>query len=307
MGSRDWIVELLGRETFERLAHGLAGAELQSLLMSVMRARATARTAPDILAQYAQDGFCRPAPLDPRTALLIDAELFAAAGAFEPIELAPVTPLGSCSTLALTDQNRVLSALRRSELVADPTNVLALECAHRLKASAGSSIHLATSHRVVRAQPVPPVPHYARHFRLFALGSAGLEQQDHGFTLETLALHIQTLCAGLSRLERCGYRFAARRLELLACPERAALADRLSERLASQLEGPIERKQLEHPYYSGGLRFTLWATSAADSAYPLGDGGTFDWLTKLTANRRAVYVASGLGSQLIAGAFRAGT
>jgi hypothetical protein len=305
MASPEWIVELLGRETFERLTHGLAGAELQSLLMSVMRARAVARTPPDILAQYAQDSFCRPAPLDPRAGLIIDAELFGAAGDFEPIELAPVAPLGCCSALALTDQNRVLSALRRSEVIADPTNVLALECAQRLKASGGSPAHLATSHRVVRAQPLPPVQHYARHFRLFALASAGLEQEDHGFTLQALTLHIQTLCDGLHRLERCGYRFAERRLELLALPERAALAARLAERLAPQVDMPIEHKHLEHPYYSGGLRFTLWATPPAAHAYPLGDGGTFDWLARLTANRRAVYVASGLGSQLIAGAFRA--
>jgi hypothetical protein len=33
---------------------------------------------------------------------------------------------------------------------------------------------------------------------------------------------------------------------------------------------------------------------------PIADGGTFDWLAKLTSNRRAVYVASGLGAQLIA-------
>jgi hypothetical protein len=30
------------------------------------------------------------------------------------------------------------------------------------------------------------------------------------------------------------------------------------------------------------------------------DGGVFDWLAKLLANRRAVFVATGTGSQLIA-------
>jgi hypothetical protein len=37
---------------------------------------------------------------------------------------------------------------------------------------------------------------------------------------------------------------------------------------------------------------------------PLFDGGTFDWLAQLTSNRRAVYVASGGGAQLIAIRFR---
>jgi len=37
---------------------------------------------------------------------------------------------------------------------------------------------------------------------------------------------------------------------------------------------------------------------------PLIDGGAFDWLAKLVSNRRAVYVATGAGSQLIALRFR---
>ena len=37
---------------------------------------------------------------------------------------------------------------------------------------------------------------------------------------------------------------------------------------------------------------------------PLIDGGAFDWLGKLTANRKLVFVASGMGSQLAAMVFR---
>jgi hypothetical protein len=63
----------------------------------------------------------------------------------------------SCSAVALTDQNRVLSALRGTEVVSDPTNVLALECAVRLQANPKVPAHFATSHRVLRAQPVPNI------------------------------------------------------------------------------------------------------------------------------------------------------
>jgi hypothetical protein len=37
---------------------------------------------------------------------------------------------------------------------------------------------------------------------------------------------------------------------------------------------------------------------------PIIDGGAFDWLGKLTANQRNVFVASGMGAQLAAFAFR---
>jgi hypothetical protein len=238
--------------------------------------------------------------VDPREALGIDAELFSAAADFEAIELSPIVPLGTCSTFALTDQNRVVSALRTTEVVADPTNVLALECARRLRSNDRSVSHLATSQRVVRAQPTPKLPGYAPHFRLFVLASAGREHEDHAFTVDSLIHHVRTVLAALDRLEQRGYTFGEWRIEILATAERAELGDRI----ANGIRGNIERKLLTHPYYTGGLRYTLWASPPGGLAVPLADGGAFDWLARLTSNRRAVYVASGMGSQLIALLFR---
>src|SRR5262245_61053107 len=112
-----------------------------------MKRRAAARSSSELLAQYGRDPFSRPAPIDQRTSVAIDGHLLAAAASFEAIELSPVTPLGTSSTVALSDQNRVLSALRTSEVVSDPTNVLALECALRLRVRPKESVHIATSQR----------------------------------------------------------------------------------------------------------------------------------------------------------------
>lgn len=309
--TRSWIVESLGEAGFELLARGLAGSELQSTLLEVMRCRAAARTPAELVAQYRRDGLCRPAAADLRESLAIDGHLLAAAADFEAIELSPVAPLAACSGVALTTQQRVLSALRTTEVVADPTNVMALECAVRLRAGAGSgtgsvpgSIDLATSQRVIRAQPYPRLPGYAPHFRLFALASAGIEARDHAVTAAALARHIRALWAGLDRLEAHGYAFGARRIDLLATAARAQLADRIAAELGAGFA--VERAPLDHAYYSAGLRYMLWVTAPDGAQLPLGDGGAFDWLTRLTSNRRAVYVASGLGAQLIAARFRAG-
>jgi hypothetical protein len=48
----------------------------------------------------------------------------------------------------------------------------------------------------------------------------------------------------------------------------------------------------------------LWVTAPDGAELPLGDGGTFDWLARLLSSRRAVFVASGLGAQLVATRFR---
>ena len=297
-----WRTDSVGPETFERLAAGLAGPELQSLLLEVMRRRAAARDPADVLAQDLRDRFTTPAAIDQRAAVAIDSHLLAGADGFEAIELSPLAPLGACSTVAPTDQHRVISALRGTEVVSDPTNVLALECAVRMRAGRTEPVHLATSQRVVRAQPAPKGPGFAQHFRLFALGSGGPEAKDHAFTVETVVRHVRALSAGLDRLEGHGYAFGARRVDVLATPARAALGDRIAAALGVGLA--TERKVLEHAYYSGGLRYMYWVTSPDGAEVPLGDGGTFDWLARLLSNRRAVYVASGLGAQLVAARFR---
>jgi len=294
MAHRAWIVDPIGASTFDRLAAGLANPALQSLLLEVMHARAQARSAKDLVAQHGRDPFCAPAPVDLREMLAIDGHLLAAAARFEAVELSPVAPLGTCSVVGPTHQHRVVSALRATEVVSDPTNVLALECAVRLRAQPAGDVHLATSQRVVRAQPVPPRAGQTRHFRLFALGSAGIERKDHAFTLETIALHVRTLQEGLDRLERAGYAVGRRRLQILASADRRRLGDQLAERLGA------ERQPLDHPYYSGGLRYRLWVTAPDAEELPLADGGAFDWLGRLAANRRAVFIGSGLGSQSLA-------
>lgn len=300
MAERPWIAAQLGTAALERLAAGLSGSELQSVLLEVMHRRAARRAPRDLVAQYQRDAFCAPAAVDQRTAVELDAHLLAAAVGFEAIELSPVAPLGACSVVALTDQKRVLSALRGTEVVSDPTNVLALECAVRLRAQPAGRVHFATCQRVVRAQPFPKDRGFTQHFRLFVLASGGPEERAHGFTVSTVLRHIRTALAALDRLEAHGYAFGARLVDILTTPEREALGARVAEQLGSL----ATRKVLEHPYYSGGLRFQIWVTDRDGTSIPLIDGGVFDWLARLTSNRRAVYVATGAGAQLMALRFR---
>jgi hypothetical protein len=295
MSRPGWVLDLMDAPVLEQLATGLAGSELQSILLHVMRTRAGLRQPKDVLAQYQRDAFCTPATVDLRTSLEVDGHLLAAAEAFEAIELSPVAPLGACSVVALTDQNRVLSALRMTESVSDPTNVLALECAVRLRSHPKLPVHLATSQRVIRAQPVPKLPGYAQHFRIFVLASAGLEAKDHAFTVQTVARHISTMLNALDRLEQAGYSFGTRRVAILTTAEQQAIGDRVAEVLG----GSVTRGLLEHAYYSGGLRYQLWVTAPDGTSVPLVDGGVFDWLAKIASNQRARYIATGAGAQLI--------
>ncbi len=297
--NRAWVAAGLGEAAHAALAEGLAASEVWSLLLDVMERRARGRTPADLRRQFAQDRFTSLSAVDQRTFVALDAQLLAAASAFDAVELSPLAPLGCCSALSLTSQNKVVSALRGTEVVADPTSVLALECAARLRAAPGAVVRLATSHRCVRAQAFPKKPGFAQHFRIFCLASAARERQGHGFVVDALAEHIATHLAALDRLEQHGYAFPNRRITLLATPETSGPADRIAETIRI----PVDRKPLEHRYYDG-LRFMINAGASGEGGIPLIDGGAFDWVGKLASNRRFSFVASGMGSQLIAYVFR---
>lgn len=302
MAERRWVTEGIDSRTLELLASGLSGTALQSLLLEVMQRRAERKKPAELLAQYRRDPFCEPASVDLRTSLALDQALLAALPQFEAIELSPVAPLGACSAIAPTHQHRVLSALRACEVVSDPTNVLALECAKRLRTAPDRPVQLATSLRVVRAQPVPKLAGFTQHFRIFALASAGREAQAHAFTLRTLVSHIRGMLDALDQLRPHGYEFLARRVVILSTAGRETLARAVG---AEFPDIDVEYQPLDHVYYSGGLRYQIWLTPAASAeTLPVIDGGAFDWLAKLTSNRRAVFVASGAGTQLLARRFR---
>ena len=298
--SRPWVNPGLPAGAYDALTDGLPGSQLWSLLLEVAEARAAGRWPADLVEQWDRDRFVKPALVDQRSLVEVDRYLLAAASAFESIELSPVAPLGVCSIMGHASQNKVLSALRGTEVVSDPTNVMALECARRLRRDPAAVVRLATSHRCVRAQEIPKQPGLTANFRIFCLVSAGLERQHHAFAVEAVVEHITVMLHGLDELERHGFAFPDRRITVMATEERAALGDRI----IAMLGRPVDRALLEHPYYNGGVRFQVAARSSDGIEIPLIDGGVFDWVAQLTSNRRAVYVASGMGSQLVPLLFR---
>ena len=292
---RSWTNEGLSAEALEALASGLPASRLWSVLLGVLEARASRRTTASLREQWGKDRFVQPCYVDQRSLHDVDGHLLAAAAAFEAVELSPLAPLGVCSSVALASQNKIVSTARGTEVVSDPTNVLALECARRLKEDGGLQVRLATSHRCLRAQVFPKRPGLAAHFRMFCLVSAGHERENREFLSGALAEHINTHLAALERLGRHGYRTQNRKVRLLATERNAQLA----ERLAKSVNAQVHHQVLEHSYYDG-IRFMIDIKADQDTDMPLIDGGAFDWLHKLCSNNKITFVASGMGTQLVA-------
>jgi hypothetical protein len=293
---RNWTQAKIDDSAYAALAQGLAASELWSLLLGIAEQRASQRSAAQVRQQWEKDRFVCPAYIDQRTLNQLDAHLLAAACAFEALELSPLAPLGCCSAVALASQNKIVSTVRGTEVVSDPTNLLALESARRLRRDARKPVKLTTNHRCVRAQAVPNRPGHAAHFRLFCMTSAGHERKNQEFLVESLSEHLQTHLNALNRLEQHGYVFPDRIIKILATPQRQALGERIARAAGT---APVIFETLTNDYYDG-LRFMISARSSSGEQLPLIDGGAFDWLRKLCSNRKLVFVASGFGSQLAA-------
>ena len=165
------------------LASSVAPTDLRSLLLAVARGRAASSTPADVLRRYATDRFVRPAEAEPaRLDQLVRQALEELPPSYERIELSPVCPFGSSSVVAKISQDWVVTTFRGSEVVSDPTTVLALECALRRRQDRSRPVRLCTSHRALRAQRFEPP--FAQHFRLLALCTAGRAGAEEELLLE---------------------------------------------------------------------------------------------------------------------------
>jgi hypothetical protein len=197
------------------LEQDLTQADLQTLLLGITRQRAAGVTPATLMRRWREDRYVTPAGSDPRKVWQLEARLWALLpGEFTAIDLSPTTPLGTCTAVAPGSQDRVISTTRGTEVVSDPTNVLALEAAqrrhqarqdarhqarHKADTAATEPVHLACCHRVLRAQPFN-APGFFQHFRLFALVSSDRDQGSAATEARMLTAHLAFWIRALSEL-----------------------------------------------------------------------------------------------------------
>jgi hypothetical protein len=278
-----------------------SSSESRPWLMELVRRQAARKRPSDVLAQFRRDGFVAPSMLDQRLAHQLDGLALDAASAYEAVLLSPVAPLGCCSAIAPGSQDRIMSTLRGTEVVSDPTNVMALVCAERLRAAAEArGVRLCTVHQTLRAQPLAARAGHSRHFRMFALADAGYGLPDDQFEVDAIAAQLTTFDRLFDAAERTlGVRFGKRAVLLRFHSARRVLIERLAARLANVLpHAPVTRALFESAYYDG-VRVSFSAAAANGDIIPIGDIGVFDWMARLNHDKRLRFVAGGFGLQLV--------
>jgi hypothetical protein len=312
------IIERIEREVgvpglVALLAERLTPTDLQSLLLEVYRQRAHRQPPTAVLSDYERNRFVRPSAVSP--VRLTEWERIAFSNlpsGFQPIALSPVCPLGTNSAIASVDQNWALTTIRNTEVVSDSTNVLALECAlqrrNLLRANAKSKapVHLATSHRLLRAQRYQAAPNVVTHFSAFALCSAGQDQGNLEFELSALSMHINFYVRSLRA-------FLGLDIPLRLAVTDFATNDRqslLSARLFSPVQEEFtaihcsfdEMRTSGRGYYAE-LCFHIYATTHCGDLIELVDGGVVNWTQKLLSNAKERCAISGIGSERLCMAF----
>jgi hypothetical protein len=264
--------------TRQALERGLPPTDLQTLLITVAGARAEQATAADVMRRWHSDRFVRPAASDPRRVAAVEARLWQLLPAqFAGVELSPVAPVGTCSTVGPVSQNRVVATVRNTEVVSDSTNVLAVEAAARRRGQPkDGQVNLAACHRQLRAQVFGAGA--PAHFRLFALVSSARDSGSGRTEASMLTGHLTYWLDVLQDL--VPHRKPRIELSVFAAP---VIAERLADTVRPALAGRTPLLIDEPGRTRGRGYYTAFALRiAADHGQTeLGDGGFTTWTAQL--------------------------
>lgn len=321
-GATNPIVARIQREAgvpqlIDVLVDRLDPTDLQSLLLEVYRRRASKVSASQLLGQYERDRFARPSALAP--ALLTDMDRLAWSllpDTYEAIELSPVCPLGTNAAIATVDQNKVVTTIRNTEVMADSTNALALECATRRRRllhrdpRSRERVRLCASHRLMRGQAYRSTSALP-HFRLLGLCAAGRDEGSFRFETTSLAEQIGFYLSLLREAAPLGYRIERARVAVTDLDE-----GRREHALVEHVLRPVQAaypevacafdrdRETGRGYYVGAC-FHVYATNEAGIEFELIDGGFTTWTQQLLSNNKERLLISGLGTELLCARFRA--
>ena len=279
----------------------LSMSEINSLLLELFKIKTKGMNPAELLRQYTQNRFTNPSCIDPVLSYRFSADLLEAAkkAGYTALELSPVTAFGSCSVIARVDQNKVLSALRGTEVVSDVTNALALHIAC-LKSRGGfknaecwktECLRYCAVHRHIRTQKFQG-KNMLSHFQLFGMVISGTDGGNFKFEKEALG---ETLDFYRDYLSAQNY---VSNLRFIIWP-RTGVSGNFTEDILTFLQAhnflniSEEKAPSENDYYRG-LQFKIRA-SIGDTEFEVGDGGFVDWPEKLLQNKKERMLISGIG------------
>lgn len=278
------------------LAEQVTGSELNSLLLAVYDRRVQRLRPPALLQQYRKNRFVQPSDLD--MIGLLEQELqtlrYWRGCGFEPVELSPAAQWGSCSAVGTVSQNKIVSATRQTEVVADATNSLALHIADLRRKGilpGDEPARFCTVHRHIRAQEIRGKG-FSAHFKVGCMVSAGRDVGDYRWECQALQEQVQafqSLFREVFKVEKIRWKLQRRGGYEGGRP----LIDRLMEHLSPLVEIGREDEPLPNDYYRG-IQFKM-IIHLAGGEWEIADGGFVDWTQQLLEDRKERLLIGGFG------------
>jgi hypothetical protein len=296
-GPTERVLRTAGREVVERL-RTLSGSDLTTLLVEVMRLRADAVSASDVMRQHERDRFVAPVPVPfDRMRHTETTILEALPPQTETIALSPVVPLGTHRAVAPIDPRWIIPTIRGTEVAADPTNGLALVAATRRRdlfrhGRADEVVRLAASQRIVRAQDFGDADAAFAHFQIVGLVTAGRDPGGRRFERDAVAEHVRFIAAAFTGVGADDIRLG---ITDLTGAGRAAVVRAAREAAADAgIDVVDEPDRVRGRRYYRDVCFQMYARLGG-RLESIADGGFVDWIAQLTASRKERLCISGIG------------
>ena len=281
----------IGVHAREALLRTLNPIELRTILADVARSRASDQTPADLIKRWREDKLLEPSMLDPREALPITAKLWEVVPPeFVGVTLSQLTSLGSGIHLGGLGQNRVVTTMRGTEVLADPKHGLALEASRRRR-NGHSRVHLATHARCTHAWDHSEE---SSHELRFALVSSAPDGGGLSTEADLLDLHLDYWREIMGTVVPRG------RIELTVWDHTLAglIESRGTRDDVIVVEGTSdERRPWRNPYTTAAFRFVV--DGDGDEPHEVGDGGFVTWTQALTRNRKDRCLVSGVSVDAI--------
>ena len=295
----DRILSQIGDMKLIEKLLSLPKSDFNSLLLQIFREQVNKTTPTDLLKSFHANRFSVPSEIDPTVYHCFESELLSIAQnmGFEAVLLSPAAPFASSSAFGYVDQNNVVSAGRGTEILSDPTNMLAIIVAGRLKnnhAKNREPIHLCTTVRVLRAQGFPKRKGYYSHFGIFSIVSSGKDIGSYSCEINLFKkqlvyykkLLIEKYDADLSVVlrKRRGY------------TDGDSFYSTIIELVETELPGVTisQDSEYEENNYYKGIHFEIYMQKENQSI-EIGDGGFVDWTQKMTGSGKERCLISGIG------------
>jgi hypothetical protein len=311
------IVEQTGVPNITKVLVEIPNTDFQSLMLEVLERKSDKMGIKEIFSSLEKNPFVAPSETEQSDFVHFDFLAYNLLPAeYKSMELSPLEPFGTNKILAAISQKRILSTTRNSEIVSDPTTVLALHCARerinkiRENPKDAELVSMATSQRIVRQNKLKKDVQ-RQHFRTFTVMDAGRDIGFETFEKENLKKQLTFFLNVLKKMNEDGkYSINEITVVISNVGEKEELLGIIRDSVVTDLSKVFPGVTFtfdlnKQSNYYKSLCYTIQAKNK-NQTEPLTivGGGMTDWTQKLVGSKKERLLFGSAGSEVLCKNFK---